>query len=501
MRYIPDIAAKRAALTPDRLAFREIETGRAVTYAEFHGRAGRIAALLHQHGIAGGDRVAILTHNDIAFFETLVACARAGAILVPLNWRQPAAELGPVIENCRPSLLLSDKTHDEIATALAAAHRLPHLGRAQFDAGVAAAAAPSASEPFWPTDGVWYLLYTSGTTGTPKAVIQTFGMAIANYVNIAQAVELAGSDTSLNFLPLFHTAGINLYTLPLFIAGGTSHVLRKFEVSQVVDALIAGTCTKFFAVPAIYQALALHPDFEKLDFSRVRGWACGGAPLPVGLIRRFAAKGVRVCNGMGMTETGPTVFLVDPAHVEAKIGSVGVPQILSEVRVVNAEGVDCAADESGELLIRGPNVTPGYWNDEPATRAAFAAGGWLKTGDIARRDHDGYFFIVDRIKDMFISGGENVYPAEVERALYAHPSIQEVAVIGVPDANWGEVGAAFVVPRTGMAVDPDAVRAFCRERLAAYKVPKHVAVVADFPRTAAGKVQKHLLRRGFKATP
>jgi len=269
------------------------------------------------------------------------------------------------------------------------------------------------------------------------------------------------------------------------------------EMANVIDALIAGKCTKFFGVPAIYQALALHPDFDRLDFSAVRHWACGGAPLPLELIRRFAARGIKVCNGMGMTETGPTVFLMDAAHAEAKIGSVGKPQILSEVRVVDADGRELGADEAGELLIRGPNVTPGYWNNEAATRGAFLPGGWLKTGDVALRDRDGYYFIVDRIKDMFISGGENVYPAEVERAIYTHPAVLEVAVVGVPDAKWGEVGAAYVMTKPGATLAGEELRAFCRKRLAAYKVPKYVEVVSDFPRTAAGKIQKHVLRKGF----
>jgi fatty-acyl-CoA synthase len=330
-------------------------------------------------------------------------------------------------------------------------------------------------------------------------VIQTFGMAFANTVNIGQAIDLVAGDTTINFLPLFHTAGINLYALPMLIAGGTSHILKKFEVGQVIDALIAGKCTKFFGVPAIYQALALHPEFERLDFSAVRHWACGGAPLPLGLIRRFAARGIKVCNGMGMTETGPTVFLMDTAHAESKIGSVGKPQMLSEVRIVDADGRDLGIDEAGELLIRGPNVTPGYFNNEAATHSAFLPGGWIKTGDVAKRDMDGYYFIVDRIKDMFISGGENVYPAEVERAIYTHPAVLEVAVVGVPDAKWGEVGVAFVLPKPGATLDGEELRAFCRKVLAGYKVPKHIAIVADYPRTAAGKIQKHVLRKGFTA--
>ena len=498
MHTVFDIAAKRAALTPDRIAFAEIDTGARRTFAELDDRVARCASLMRRIGVTTGDRVAILSHNDIAFFEILLACARIEAILVPLNWRQPVPELLPIVRDCRPKLLLADAEHESVAGELAKALDAALLTRRAYEAGISAATAATC-ETAWPANRAWYLLYTSGTTGVPKAVIQTFGMAFANYVNIGQAIDLAGGDTTINFLPLFHTAGINLYALPMLIAGGTSHVLKKFEVGQVIDALIAGKCTKFFGVPAIYQALALHAEFDSLDFSAVRHWACGGAPLPLELIRRFAARGIKVCNGMGMTETGPTVFLMDTDHAEAKIGSVGKPQMLSEVRVVAADGSDLGAEEAGELLIRGPNVTPGYWNNEAATRGAFLPGGWLKTGDVAKRDRDGYYFIVDRIKDMFISGGENVYPAEVERAIYTHPAVLEVAVVGIPDAKWGEVGAAYVLPKPGAALDAETLRAYCRNVLAGYKVPKHIEVVGDFPRTAAGKIQKHLLRKAFAA--
>mgnify|MGYP001217054501 CR=1 FL=1 len=498
MHTVFDIAAKRAALTPDLIAFTEIDTGARRSCAELDSRVARCASIMRTRGVAAGDRVAILSQNDIAFFEILLACARIEAILVPLNWRQPVPELSPIVGDCKPKLLLADADHETVMGALATAVGLPFLTRRDWEREIAAA--PGATcETAWPADRVWYLLYTSGTTGTPKAVIQTFGMCFANHVNISQAINLAAGDTTINFLPLFHTAGINLYALPMLIAGGTSHILKKFEIGHVIDALIAGKCTKFFGVPAIYQALALHPEFDRLDFSTVRHWACGGAPLPLELIRRFAARGIRVCNGMGMTETGPTVFLMDTAHAEAKIGSVGKPQILSEVRVVDAGGRDCGPEEAGELLIRGPNVTPGYWNNEAATRAAFLPGGWLKTGDVAKRDRDGFYFIVDRIKDMFISGGENVYPAEVERAIYTHPAVLEVAVVGVPDAKWGEVGAAYVLPKPGVTLAGEELRTHCRKVLAGYKVPKHIEIVGDFPRTAAGKIQKHVLRKGFAA--
>lgn len=497
MRVLFDIAARRAELTPERTAFIDLETGRGVTCAQLNERAMRFAAWLQAGGIAAGDRVAILCLNDIAFFEILFACGKLGAILVPLNWRQPGPELIPVARDAAPKLLIHDAGHAAVSSELQAALDLPLLSFDAYEEAVTATP-PATFDTAWPADRIWYMLYTSGTTGKPKAVIQTPGMAYANAINIGQAIDLTSTDTTLNFLPLFHTAGINLHTMPVLLHGGTVRLLKKFEIDPVMAALQSGDCTAFFGVPAIYQAISLHRDFVVADFSKVRSWGCGGAPLPASMIKQFAERGVRVCNGMGMTETGPTVFLMDADHVEAKIGSVGRPQILAEVRVVDDEGNPLAANEAGELQIRGPGVTPGYWNNEAATKAAFTTDGWLKTGDVAKRDDDGYYYIVDRIKDMYISGGENVYPAEVEVVIYRFPGVLECAVLGVPDEKWGEVGYAYVLPRPGESVDPEALRAYCRQNLAAYKVPKYVEVVSDFPRTAAGKIQKHLLRSSRK---
>ncbi len=491
MRSIPDICRRRAELSPDAVAFEEIATGRSFTFAEVEANASRGAALLRAKGLAEGDRVAVLCHNGATFFELLFACAKARLILVPLNWRQTPAELEPILADCAAKLLLADDANATLAGSLPA---VPFLSFAAYEAERATAAISQGPADPWETDRVWYLLYTSGTTGKPKAVIQTPGMALANSVNIQQATGLGAGDDTLNFLPLFHTAGINLHALPVFIAGGISRIIPKFEPGVVIDLIARGRLSLFFGVPAIYQAISLHPAFAATDFSRVRHWGCGGAPMPEAMLRTFRDRGVTVCNGMGMTETGPTVFLMDPAHAVEKIGSVGKPQVLAEVRLVDIDGKDVAQGERGELMFRGPGITPGYFNNPEATDKAFAPGGWLRSGDVGRQDADGYYFIVDRIKDMFISGGENVYPAEVEIVLHAHPAVLEAAVLGVPDAAWGEVGHAVILLRPGAVASVEDIRAHARANLAGYKVPKHITLVEDFPRTAAGKIQKHVLR-------
>ncbi|HEX9966235.1 MAG TPA: AMP-binding protein [Allosphingosinicella sp.] len=491
---LPDLIARRAELTPGAVAIEEIATGRSLTYARLDDRAGRAAALLEARGVGSGDRVAILCRNRLAFFEALFACARLGAILVPLNWRMPPAELDPLLAHADPRLLLHGAEDGPTVRRLAAPPPALDLDGG-FDALVEDMA-PLARRRPWPADGIWYLLYTSGTTGRPKGVIYTYKMALANLVNIGTAIGLGASDTTLTFLPNFHTAGINLHALPTLLQGGRVLLLPGFEAEAVVRLLEARRVDTFFAVPTVYQALVDHARFAGLPLGHVRHWGCGGAPLPDSLARRCRALGLRICNGMGMTETGPTAFLASPADAWDRIGSVGKPQLLVGVRIVGEDGEDVGDGEVGDLLFAGPGVTPGYWKDPEATGAAFTADGWLRSGDLARRDGDGFYWVAGRRKEMFISGGENVYPAEVENVLAGHPAVAEAAVVAVPDPRWGEVGCAFVRPAEGGATPAAAeLEAFCRARLAAYKVPASFEYVEDFPRTAAGKVQKHLLVR------
>jgi fatty-acyl-CoA synthase len=485
---IPDLIAKRAELSPEAVAMEEPATGRTVFYAELDRRSARAASLMADRGVGEGDRVAILCRNRIAFFEILFGCAKLGAILVPLNWRMPAPELDQLVADAEPSLLFYGAEDQDVAAALG----LP---------GIAIDAEYEAAEPearsfrrHWPADGIWYLLYTSGTTGQPKGVIYTFQMALANYVNIRAAIGLTAADATPNFLPLFHTAGINLHTLPALIEGARVIVLEGFDADALVALFEQRRITAFFAVPAVYQSLIEHPRFPFAALDHIRHWGCGGAPLPDALVERYRMLGIRVCNGMGMTETGPTAFLAAPEDAWEHVGSVGKPQLLCSVRIVDEQGRDVAVGEVGDLLFAGPGITPGYWRNEEATREAFTDDGWLKSGDLAFRCGEGFYYVAGRRKEMFISGGENVYPAEVENVLCAHPAVQEVAVVAAPDARWGEVGRAFVLPIPGVAaLDTAELTAFCRARLAAYKVPRSFELVTDFPRTAAGKIQKHLL--------
>lgn len=486
-----DITAKRAGVTPQRIAFEDALTGRTVTYAECDDRAARAAAALASLGVDPEDRVAVLCRNRIEFFEIMFACAKLGAVLVPLNWRAPAAELQPTLADCTPKALIYGAEDEACARTLCEGGVAAIALDGEYER-MLASAQPLCTERRWRGDAIWSLSYTSGTTGAPKGVIQTYQMAAVNAFHVAQAFGVNGGDTTLNFLPLFHTAGIQLVTLPTLIAGGTVIVMPGFDEAHALDLM--PRLDVFFGVPAVYQQLALHPAFERADLSRVRSWGCGGAPLPDVLVERFAAKGVRVCNGYGMTETGPTAFVAAPEDALAKVGSVGKPQMLLDVRIVDVNGEDVAEGESGEIWMRGAGLTPGYWKRPEETAKAFTLDGWLKSGDVGRRDADGCYYVAGRIKEMYISGGENVYPAEVENVLARHPAVLEAAVIGVADEKWGEVGHAFVLMRPGaQPIAASDVIQFCRGNLAGYKTPRYVSFVDEFPRTAAGKIRKHLL--------
>lgn len=505
--YVMDWLAKQAANYPDKTALVDLAGGRRITYRQFNERASRFAEFLRDRwGIAPGERVAVLAGNSSDYLEMLYGCAKIGAILVCLNWRLSVAEHRSVVEDSTPGALVFGEEFEAAAQQLladGAMQRALRLGPAGggipgYEDCLAAASGATVEMPCRSMDEIWYLLYTSGTTGKPKGVIQTFGMAFFNGVNAMHAAKLSRDDVLLNVLPFFHTGGLNLYANPLIQCGGTVVIMKQFDAEKTLD-LLEQEVTVMFGVPAIYLFLSQQPRFARADFSRVRSWACGGAPIPQSLLEQYLAKGVTICFGFGMTETGPTVFLTDEDTARRKIGTVGRPVTYMLTKVVDvATRRVLGPDERGELLIKGPGVTPGYWNNPEATSKAFEDG-WLCSGDIAYFDRDGDYYIVDRAKDMYISGGENVYPAEVENVLFQLPEVAEAAVIGVPDAKWGEVGKALVALKPGTELAPEAITAFCRERLAGYKVPRHIELVPALPRNAAGKVEKPKLRQLYGA--
>ena len=500
-----DWLAKRAQLSPDKPALIDTATGRRYTYAQFHERASRLGEFLRDEwAIRPGDRVAILAPNSTDYFEALYACAKVGAILVCLNWRLAVPELEAIVHDSAPRALIYDPQFAGAAHALLGHTSIEHLiclgdtspdGEWAYEMALSQASGQPIVMPPRGLDEVWHILYTAGTTGRSKGVLQTFGMVLYNALNIGLGIDLTSQDVSLNLLPCFHTGGLNMYANPTFHVGGTAIIQKAFEPAETLR-LLSTQATAFFGVAAIYLFMSQHPDFANTDLSHVRSWASGGSALPTSLLELYARRGIVIQQGFGMTETGPTVFLVDKEHALSKGGSVGKPQMHVQVRIVDGHGADLPPNQPGELLIKGPGVTPGYWQLPEVTATAIEAG-WLHSGDVARADDEGYYFIVDRIKDMFISGGENVYPAEVENVIFQMPEVADVTVIDVPDPRWQEVGKAVVVVKEGMVLTEEQVLAFCRSKLAHYKIPKSVAFVQQLPRNPAGKVLKQEVRKWF----
>lgn len=500
---VPDFTAKRAELDGDSVALVDPTHGRRHTYAQLEDRASRLAEFLRDDwGVGRGDRVATLARNRSDTVEVLFACAKLDAVLVPLNWRLAEPELTSVVLDAEPQGILFDRHHASIARRLVS--KFDSEPRTlSFDDGVEGTQshegmlrqASGRQVAHTPRDEstLWYLLYTSGTTGRPKGVKQTAGMAVVNHLNITPAVGLTPEDVVLSVLPQFHSGGWNLYVLPMIMLGGTSVIPDGFDPEQSLRLLQDGV-TAFFGVPTLYEMLADEPGFAEADLRSVRSWASGGAAMPVPLLQRLDRRGIRVQQGMGMTETGPTAFLLDQRHAMAKAGSVGKPQPFIDVRLVGPDGRDVPSGAAGEVLFKGSGVTPGYWRLPDETAAAFTDDGWLRSGDIARQDDDGFYYIVGRAKDMYVSGGENVYAAEVEDVLLRMQGVLGAAVVGIPHAAWGEVGMAFVEVAPHVALSQADVQAFCRAHLAAYKVPERVAFTDALPRTATGKIRKHDLR-------
>lgn len=503
-----DWLKRHAEWTPDRLAIVEAHTGGEITYAAFNERANRFAHFLSETlGVRRGDRVSILGKNSAAYFEILFGCGKMGAILNTLNWRLAVPELEYILSDCSPRVVLYDVEFADTIDDLRA--RIPceawisigGAGSAEdrwtYEDALEAGSPDGIAFPRLGYEDTWAILYTSGTTGRPKGAQVTFGNFFYNAVGMGWAIDLTSQDLNLNVLPIFHAGGLGLYAGPIFHTGGTLVLMREFDPGEMLRLIEEWQVTVLLLVPSLYLALAEYPDFDRYDLSSVRSWASGGSPLPPALVHRFAEKGIAIQQGFGMTETGPTVFIISQEDAIRKAGSVGKPVLHTEVRIADADGNDVGAGEVGELLVRGGNVTSGYWNRPEATTEAFDDG-WLHTGDAARVDEEGFYYIVDRWKDMFISGGENVYPAEVENVIYQHPAVAEVAVIGVPHPKWQEVGRAIVVARAEHSLTPADVIDYCQGKLARYKIPKSVVLVEEaLPRTAAGKVLKRELRERF----
>jgi len=493
-----DWLAYYAKFDPGRLAAVDLATRRWLTYRELDDRATRLATSLRERfGVEHGDRVGFLAQNSTDHFETMFACWKLGAIFVPVNWRLSPHETAAIVEHCGPRVILHD---EELAPQLALSHaptvrRVPGSSACGYEQLIAAHQPHVLMEDV-NFDTVNMLLYTSGTTGRPKGVIYTHRMTNNIVIHAALHARVRAGTRTLTYSPLFHAAGLNAVAMPQFHYGGAVLVMRTFDPRECLRLLMdpGMEITHTVGVPTTYAMMSRLPEFATATFPTVEVAGVGAAPVPLHLLEVWAERGLVLSQSFGMTEVFSVSF-TPPEKAREQIGSAGHPLMHVTVQIGDEHGREIPRGSVGEIQVRGPGVTPGYWHDPDATAAAFTKNGWFRTGDAGRMASDGTIYVVDRIKDMFISGGENVYPAEIEDVVASLDDVGLCAVIGVPDERWGEVGLALVVPRPGRTVDAAQVADLCRRRLARYKVPRRVDIVDALPLSPQGKVLKKELRR------
>ena len=487
--------------TPHAAALFDVGEDRTLrlTYADLDLRATRLAHWLRSRGVDQGSRVGMIARDGCHFYDAFFACSKLGAIFVPFNWRLHAREVEALVRKVEPSLLIIDEASNALAEHLQSIRRMPAIFPCaeieeicDLTGDVRFPDSPLTCETLTEEDTAC-LLFTGGTTGLPKAAEISHRQIVWNTLNTHLA-DIHGTDTFLNVFPLFHTGGLFVFSIPLLILGGTVLQTRGFDADRILDLIETERVSIFAGVPTMFQMLTTSKRWEQADLGSLRFCMSGGAPMPVPLIERYQKeKGVVFRQGFGMTEFGPCVFSLSAADAVRKAGSIGKPNFFVDARVVRPGGRRVvAAGQVGELVLRGPSATTGYYGDPEATRVAFDRDGYFHTGDMARIDQDGYFYIVDRFKDMLVCGGENVYPAEVEAALYQHPQVMQCAVVGKPDEKWGEVGVAFVVVKG--EISTEALLNHLANRLARFKIPKEIRLVTELPLSGAGKILKNKLR-------
>ncbi|MER5740393.1 long-chain fatty acid--CoA ligase [Streptomyces sp. NPDC002262] len=497
--------ARRNRRSPRRTAL--VHEGRSIDYATLHERSTRLAHVLRGAGVERGDRVAFLGPNHPAYLETLFAAGLLGAVFVPLNTRLATAELAYQLTDSGSGVLVHARQPEGKVAELASATGTAVLfsvegegpGPAYEDLLAAAPAEPLDEEVGH--DDVCLIMYTSGTTGRAKGAVLTHGNIVWNSLNVVVDTDIAADEVAFVSAPLFHTGALSMSCLPTLLKGGTVVLESAFDPERALRLIQRHGVTALFGVPTMYDAMAAAPGWREADLTGLRLLLCGGAPVPSRTARTYLDRGLAFVQGYGMTEAAPGALILDRADSASHAGTAGVPHFFTDVRVEREDGTEAAPGEKGEVVVAGPNVTPGYWNLPEATAAAFRDGGRFRSGDVATVDADGYVTLVDRLKDMIISGGENIYPAEVEDALLRHPDVAEAAVIGVPDARWGEVGRAVVVPRAGTSPTAGELLAHLGGLLARYKIPRSVVLAPELPRNATGKLLKGPIRDHYGNDP
>jgi len=486
-----DWLKRHSLYSPDKTALVDVHTEREFSYGDFYRIANAFSDILAEKGIQFGDRVAVLAHNRIEMVFLFFALQRLGAILVPVNFRLSSSEVDYILSDSGSQLLIFGSEMAETVKSLSFSN--PQLPISWFEDQVENCRAYSGERDMQgELNTPCQILYTSGTTGFPKGVVITHKILFWNSVNTSMSLSVSSEDCMVSFLPLFHTGGWNVLLTPFVHRGAKTVFLPQFDADEVLRQSSKHKATLLFGVPTTMGMMAKSEKFENVDLSSVRYAVVGGEPMPLGLIQRWHEKGVFVRQGFGLTECGPNCFSLSEKDAESKIGSIGRPNFYVDTMIVDEDNHEVAPGEVGELLLRGPMCMTEYWGQPEATEKSFF-GKWLRTGDLVKRDEQNYFYVVGRKKEMFISGGENVYPAEVEKVLSQIEAIDEVAVIGTPDEKWGEVGKAFIVTKPGYQLTPTEVSEFCSQRLAKFKIPKHMTWIEELPKGATGKILKKQL--------
>jgi fatty-acyl-CoA synthase len=493
VRWELDWLENRARLSPNKKAIIDEDTNKSWTFEAVNKRSSSVAGWLKNQGVKKGDRVALLSLNDISYFDLLFACGKIGAIFVPLNWRLSEHELNEILFDCSPLLLGIHHKFKNMYTSLQAAVPCSfYVGESKYDETATLFDRSNHLEPISEQDPL-AIIYTGGTTGKPKGVVLSHQSIQWNAINTILSWNLSEEDVTINYMPMFHTGGLNALSLPILMTGGTVVIGDQYTGQKVVHSIQRYNCTIILLVPTMYHLLVQTEEFQRSEFPSMKVFLSGAAPCPFHVYEAFQKKSLAFKEGYGLTEAGPNNFFIDPEEAQVKRGSVGKPMLFNAIKLEKEDGQEAAVNEVGELLIKGKHSFSHYWNNESATQE-IKIEGWIHTGDLAKKDEDGFHYIVGRKKDMIITGGENVYPLEIEHWLAAHPEVDEVAVIGIPDAKWGELVAAFIVRKHPQTLDEQELKDYCERKLGRYKIPKKFISLNELPKTHVGKIDKKKLK-------
>lgn len=489
---------------PSAVAQVDHATQRTFTYEEMQGRVGRLAGHLSRElNLEKGDVVAVLGNNSTETFDIDFACGRIGAIFLPLNTRLTPPELGYQLGDARPKVVFYGAGFDRvIRQSIEVAKLDPHLiafagadGKTDMES-ILSGETRRIERGRQEASCGWTLIYSSGTTGRPKGVLHTHGGVTHQAIINCVPLGLSPRSCGLGILPMFHISGLNVFGHAMFYAGGTQVTMERFDPKQLLDAMASTELgvTHFAGVPTMFEMMAALPEFAAFQPAAIEGVFVGGSASTHALLSTYAKKGIPLIQGYGLTETGPMLTLLNADEAVAKLGSAGKPIMHVDLRIRRADGTDAEPEEIGEIVVRGPSVITEYFR-RPDRQDEDFVDGWLCTGDMGRLDGDGYLFIADRKKDMYISGGENVYPAEVENCIADHDAVAQVAVVGVADEKWGEVGAACLVLKPTSTATEDDIRAYLQDKLARYKIPKYIVFRGELPLGGSGKILKTTIRQ------